>query len=91
MRSLRHTPSKPCRPPTPPTFLLHAADDASVPVENALLLFTALRAAGAPASLHVFDTGGHGFGLRALEKDPRAAWPGMVMDWGKAHGIFRSP
>ncbi len=74
----------------PPTFLLHAADDASVPVENALLLFTALKAAGVPAALHIFETGGHGFGLRDLERDPRAAWPGMVMDWGKAHGIFRS-
>lgn len=75
----------------PPTLVMHAADDASVPVENATLLFAALRTAGVPAALHIFETGGHGFGLRSLEKDPRAAWPGMTMDWGRAHGIFRSP
>ena len=74
---------------TPPTFLLHAADDASVPVENALLLFSALKAAKVPASLHVFETGGHGFGLRGLDNDPRRVWPEMVMDWGRLHGIFK--
>ncbi len=76
---------------TPPTFLLHAADDASVPVENALLLFSALKAANVPAALHVFETGGHGFGLRGLDNDPRRLWPEMVMDWGRQQGIFKPP
>ena len=76
---------------TPPTFLLHAADDASVPVENSLLLFSALKAASVPTSLHIFETGGHGFGLRGLDNDPRRLWPDMVMDWGRAHGIFKPP
>jgi len=76
---------------TPPTPIMHAADDASVPVENAILLFAALRAAGVPAALHVFEKGGHGFGLRGLDGEPRSAWPAMVMDWGRAHRIFRSP
>jgi acetyl esterase/lipase len=73
---------------TPPTLIMHAADDASVPVENATLLFAALRQAGVPAALHIFETGGHGFGLRGLDNDPRAAWPSLVIDWGRAHGIF---
>lgn len=73
---------------TPPTLLLHAADDASVPVENSLLLFSALKAAGVPTALHVFETGGHGFGLRAIDKDPRRNWPSMVIDWGRQHGLF---
>ncbi len=72
----------------PPTFLLHAADDASVPVENSLLLFSGLKSANVPASLHIFETGGHGFGLRGLDNDPRRAWPDMVMAWGRAHGVF---
>jgi dipeptidyl aminopeptidase/acylaminoacyl peptidase len=59
-----------------------------VPVENATLLFTALRAAGVPAALHIFESGGHGFGLRGLDNDQRAAWPSMAMDWGRAHGVF---
>lgn len=76
---------------TPPMLIMHAADDASVPVENSTLLFAALRAAGVSAALHVFETGGHGFGLRGLDNDPRAAWPSMVMGWGRAQGIFGSP
>ncbi len=73
---------------TPPTLLIHAADDASVPVENALVMFDALRGAGAVAALHVFDAGGHGFGLRGIEDDPLGAWPGLVMDWGRRTGVF---
>ena len=74
---------------TPPTLLIHAADDESVPVENALMMFEALREAGVTTSLHVFDTGGHGFGLRGIEADPRSAWPGLVIDWGRHTGVFR--
>lgn len=72
----------------PPTLIIHAADDASVPVENALVMFASLRAAGVPASLHIFESGGHGFGLRGIENDPRAAWPGLVMDWGRKTGVI---
>lgn len=75
----------------PPTFLLHAADDVSVPVENTLLLFAALKSANVPTALHVFETGGHGFGLRGLDDDPRRQWPDMVMAWGRQHGIFKPP
>jgi len=74
---------------TPPTLLIHAADDESVPVENALMMFEALREAGVTTSLHVFDSGGHGFGLRGIEADPRSAWPDLVMDWGRHTGVFR--
>lgn len=72
----------------PPFFLLHAADDASVPVENSLLLFSALRQAGVPAALHVFEAGGHGFGLRGIDTDTRRNWPSMVIDWARQHGLF---
>lgn len=73
---------------TPPTLIIHAADDASVPVENALVMFASLRAAKVPSSLHIFESGGHGFGLRGIEDDPRAAWPGLVMNWGRRTGVF---
>jgi len=50
-------------PRTPPTFLLHAHDDAGVPSVNSVLFYEALRAAGVPAELHIYEAGGHGFGL----------------------------
>ena len=67
---------------SPPVFILHAADDDAVPVENALMAFEAYRGAGIPASLHIFETGGHGFGLRGIDEDPLRVWPDLVMDWG---------
>lgn len=48
---------------TPPTFLVHADDDTYVPLENSLLMYTALREKKIPAELHVLGEGGHGFGL----------------------------
>lgn len=66
---------------TPPVFLLHAADDETVPVDNALLLYRALRAARVPVELHLFATGGHGFGLRSPPGVPVAAWPELVLRW----------
>src|SRR3954469_22676217 len=45
---------------TPPTFLYHTTADATVPVENAVAYYLALRKAGVPAELHVFKNGAHG-------------------------------
>jgi len=72
----------------PPVFLMHAADDAAVPVENALLLHASLRAKGCAVSMHLFETGGHGFGLRGIAGTPLEAWPSLVVAWGRAKGIF---
>jgi acetyl esterase/lipase len=73
-------------PGTPPTLIVHAADDTSVPLRNAMLMFDALRAATVPVDLHVFARGGHGFGLRAIEGHPVAAWPTLFADW-----VIRQP
>lgn len=70
----------------PPTFLLHAMDDAAVPVENSLGLLTALRAAGAPVEAHLFEEGGHGFGVRLIEGKPGAAWPALALAWAARRG-----
>jgi dipeptidyl aminopeptidase/acylaminoacyl peptidase len=72
---------------TPPTLLVHAGDDASVPVENSLLMYAALRKAGVRSELHVLDQGGHGFGLRAVTDKDVAAWPALVESW--AHHVGR--
>lgn len=66
---------------TPPTMLVHAADDTTVPVENSLLMYRALLDAGVRSELHVFDSGGHGFGLRAVTGKNVAIWPTLVQNW----------
>ena len=66
---------------TPPTFLMHAVDDPSVPVDNSLVMFNALRAHKVPTELHLFAEGKHGFGIRGAKGLPAAAWPELAMNW----------
>jgi len=65
---------------TPPTFLIHATDDQSVPVENSLLYYEALKKNKVPTEMHIYPAGGHGFGLangnRSLE-----SWPVLLIEW----------
>ncbi|WP_233741973.1 alpha/beta hydrolase [Halpernia frigidisoli] len=48
---------------TPITFLAHATDDKSVPVENSVSYYLALKEKNIPAEMHLYEKGGHGFGL----------------------------
>jgi len=73
-------------PGMPPVFLLHAMDDQPVPVDNSLIMLAALRAAAIPAEAHLFQEGGHGFGLRGIADKPVAAWPRLYAAWLKRHG-----
>jgi acetyl esterase/lipase len=66
---------------TPRTMLVHAADDPGVPVANSLAMYAALRKANVRSELHVFDRGGHGFGLRAITGKTVAAWPTLAENW----------
>lgn len=65
---------------TPPSFIWHTADDAAVPVENALMYATALRAAKVDFELHVFPNGRHGLGL-AADTPGVNAWPGLMIEF----------
>jgi acetyl esterase/lipase len=68
---------------TPPTFLVAADDDPLVnPAENAGRFFAALRAAKVPAELHIYSSGGHGFGIQQTGKTS-AAWRGALVAWLK--------
>lgn len=69
---------------TPPTFLAMAQDD-PVRVENVLYYYLALKEAKIPAELHVYPSGGHGYGLR-LTEHMVTTWPDRVADWMKASG-----
>jgi len=73
---------------TPPVFLCVAADDADVAPDNTLAMFAALRARKVPSEMHVFENGGHGFGLGA-PGTPEAQWPQLFLRWGSSHRYFR--
>lgn len=65
---------------TPPTFLFHTNGDVGVPPENSVLYYMALRSAGVPAELHIYQNGPHGVGL--APKDPvLSTWPARLKDW----------
>lgn len=70
---------------TPPTFIIHSTDDKTVPVENALLFYQALRRAAVPAEMHIFEHGGHGYGL--APSDPvLGVWATLCESWMRRHG-----
>jgi acetyl esterase/lipase len=70
-------------PQTPPTFLIHATDDKTVPVENSLLFYQALRDNNVPAEMHIFPKGGHGFGL-GVGRGEVEIWPDLCIQWLRA-------
>jgi acetyl esterase/lipase len=61
---------------TPPSFVVHARDDTNVPVTNSLLFVEACQRAGVPVELHLYETGGHGFGL-GVHGGEVANWPAL--------------
>jgi acetyl esterase/lipase len=76
-------------PTTPPVFFAHAADD-PIKANNSIVMFQALTAAKVPAELHVYATGGHGFGLRPSEH-PCSRWPDRCGEWLKQRGLLTRP
>ncbi len=70
---------------TPPTFIVHAADDKTVPVHQSMQFFAALEKAGVACELHIFQKGGHGFGLGTGEA---GSWPGLCIGWMKTDRIL---
>jgi acetyl esterase/lipase len=74
-------------PQTPPTFLFHTNADTTVPVENSVQYFLALRRAGVPAELHIFKDGAHGVGL-AMQDPALSEWPKTLANWLRASGLL---
>ncbi|AKD53623.1 esterase [Spirosoma radiotolerans] len=66
---------------TPPTFLVHAEDDKAVPVENSIDFYLACLKSGVPAEMHLYPSGGHGFGLRTAKFGSLNAWPDACKAW----------
>lgn len=67
---------------TPPTFIWHTVEDKSVAVENALLFASALRRAGVPFSLHIYELGAHGLGFGRPDR-PAPPWADQLLHWFK--------
>jgi acetyl esterase/lipase len=76
---------------TPPCFLWHTWEDKGVPVENAMMFAAALRAAGVPFELHVYERGPHGMGLGTREWNPdaRHRWTHDCAAWLRERGFAR--
>ena len=74
-------------PKTPPCFLVHTSGDTGVPAENSIDFYLALRKAGVPAELHIYEKGEHGFGLGGT--DPvLSTWPDRLVAWLNARGLL---
>jgi enterochelin esterase family protein len=73
---------------TPPTFLFHTDADKGVVPENSVLFYLALRKAGVPAELHIYEKGPHGVGL--APKDPvLSSWADRLAAWMKGRGLLQ--
>jgi acetyl esterase/lipase len=72
---------------TPPAFMTMAEDD-PVHVENVYIYSQALKAAKVRAEVHIFPTGGHGYGLRPGKNPISTAWPVLAAQWMKAQGFL---
>jgi|HubBroStandDraft_1064217.scaffolds.fasta_scaffold24620_2 acetyl esterase/lipase len=75
---------------TPPAFLFTTSDDDVVPAQNSVNFYLALRKAGVPAELHVFENGPHGVGLDL--SDPAVGeWPKLLEEWLRGRGLLSPP
>jgi acetyl esterase/lipase len=72
---------------SPPTFFAHAYNDGITP-KNSIRMFLALKKVGVKAALHVYSSGGHGFGLRPTAS-PSSTWPTSCEAWLKSLDLLK--
>ena len=73
---------------TPPTILFHCSDDDVVPVANSLLYYQQLIAHGVDAEMHIYNLGGHGFGIPGRTDRTVQYWTEALDHWGDYVGRF---
>ena len=73
----------------PPVFITMTEDD-PVRVESALIYSLALKKANVPFELHLYPSGGHGYGLRRTQQTV-TTWPDRLADWMRSRGLLASP
>ena len=75
---------------TPPTFLQLSTDDDIVSAENGVRFYTALLKAGVPVEMHIYQSGGHGYGLAPLDAD-LSGWTQRLAEWLRMRGLLSRP
>jgi acetyl esterase/lipase len=75
-------------PQTPPTFLFSTDADTTVPCENSVQFFLALRKNHVPAEMHIFEPGPHGVGL-APTHAALSIWPALLANWFRTRGLLK--
>jgi acetyl esterase/lipase len=73
---------------TPPTFLFTTDADTTVPDENSILFYTAMRKNHVPGELHVFEPGAHGMGLASTDAT-LSLWPTLLANWFRTRGLLK--
>lgn len=74
---------------TPPAFIVQTQDDRDY-VDSSIAYYTALTKSSVRAELHLFEKGGHGYGLRS-SKYPVSGWPKLCEAWMKSIGVIKQP
>lgn len=74
---------------TPPAFLVQSLDDNVVPVQNSIDYALALTKYKIPCELHLYERGGHGFGLANWTHDTESSWPQACVRWLRMHGLIK--
>lgn len=72
---------------TPPAFLVHAVDDKAVPIENSINYLLSLKKYKIPVELHLYQKGGHGFGLNP-SKDTESSWIKACKLWLQMNNLL---
>jgi acetyl esterase/lipase len=73
---------------TPPTFIFQTDEDKAVPAENCVSFYLALRSAGVPAEMHIYQNGRHGLGM--AKGTPGAKnWPEQCREWLAVRGLLK--
>lgn len=75
---------------SPPAFIVHTSDDASTAV-GAAKIYIALKQHNVSAELHIFQNGGHGYGIREQPNSVISTWPARATDWFKVRGLLQAP
>ncbi len=66
--------------PAPPTFIVHTDDDRSTSL-GSLAIYSTLKGLGTPTELHVYENGGHGYGMRTVAGSNIGTWPMRAAEW----------
>jgi acetyl esterase/lipase len=73
---------------TPMAFIVHSTDDGVVVLENSIRYVQAMKQYNIPVEMHVFEKGGHGYGLAAARTSTERAWPELCLAWLRMHSLL---